>query len=217
MDSLFRQLPLSLGLTRTINIQSTTTTQKDFDLADSRGKHIILQKNCGDTTYTNSLGKELYILDFEDLRGRLDCSNLNKEKITRRCDYFIADKTDKSICVFSEITIAKDIYGLEIPIKNKKGNVQYQGGKIEKGQEQLLHSLKCVEKCLDLWAAIQSFNKKICLFSYKLSDTTIPEQNAFNSSLEFENDENGTQYPNKEIEGLGFEYRRIGYFPFKIS
>ncbi|MDO4764340.1 MAG: hypothetical protein Q4A00_08185 [Flavobacteriaceae bacterium] len=216
MDNLFKEkLRDSLNLNRDVTVNSTKTTNKEFGLKDKGGNSIVLSKNTGDASFHNSLGKELYILDFENLRNQLDCSIL--KNITKRCDYFIAEKEEKSICLFNEITTSKDIYGLTTFIKDKKGNVQYQGGKIEKGQKQLLHSLQCVEKCTDLWTEIQSFCKRICLFSYKLSDTSISEQNPFNLALSFENDENGVVYPNKEIEKLGFEYRRIGYIPFKIS
>ncbi|ATA92026.1 hypothetical protein CGC56_07555 [Capnocytophaga canimorsus] len=220
MDNLFQnELRTSLNLARkNIRVSSVSIAGEDFDLKDKRGNSIVLPKNTGDASFHNSLRKELYILDFEDLRNQFNpCAILDKGKITKRCDYFIAEKEGKSICIFNEITTSKDIYGLTTSIKDKKGNVQYQGGKIEKGQEQLLQSLQCVEKCTDLWTEIRSFSKRICLFSYKLSDTSISEQNLFNLALSFENDENGTVYPNKEIEKLGFEYRRIDYTPFKIS
>lgn len=219
MDNLFQNdLPKSLKLKRNVTVSNTKTTKKEFDLKDERGNSIVLPKNTGDASFHNSLGKELYILDFEDLRNQFNpCAILDKGNITKRCDYFIAEKEEKSICLFNEITTSKDIYGLTTSIKDKKGNVQYQGGKIEKGQEQLLQSLQCVEKCTHLWTEIQSFSKRICLFSYKLSDTSILEQNSFNKALIIESDENGTEYPNKEIEKLGFEYRRIGYIPFKLT
>lgn len=46
-----------------------------------------------------------------------------------------------------------------------------------------------------------------------------PAQVAFNRALMIENNisnEKGIQYAHKKIESLGFQYRRIGYIPFKI-
>lgn len=216
MDNLFEiELPKSLNLRRNISVRSQTTTQKEFDLEDKRNQNIILLKGSGDATYENTLGKELYILDFEHLRNQFNpCAILDNEGITKKCDYFITDK--ESICIFNEITTGNDIESLEKEIKNNKGDIEFKGGKFEKGQYQLLHSIKVVEKCSTIWNKISSFSTKICLFSYKLANSVIDEQNAFNRALEFENNE-GTIYSNSEIEELGFEYRRIGYVPFKIS
>ncbi|GIM56208.1 hypothetical protein CAPN006_06020 [Capnocytophaga canimorsus] len=205
MDNLFQnELRTSLNLARkNIRVSSVSITDEVFDLKDERGNSIVLPKNTGDASFHNSLGKELYILDFEDLRNQFNpCAILDKGKITKRCDYFIAEKQEKSICLFNEITSSQE---------------KYLTKKEDTAKQQLLHSLQCVERCTDLWTEIQSFSNRICLFSYKLSDTNIPEQKTFNIALSFENDENGTEYPNKEIEELGFEYRRIDYTPFKIS
>lgn len=205
MKNLFQnELPKSLNLSRNISVRSETTTQKEFDLEDKRQNNInILSKGQGDASYQNSLKKELYILDFENLRNQFNsCAILDNENITKRCDYFIADIQDESICIFNELTIIKEEYLTE---------------KENKAKEQLLHSLKCVEKCPDLWCKLNSFSTKICLFSYKIFNNNISVQNSFNKPLEIESDESGIQYPNEEIEELGFEYRRIGYTPFKIT
>lgn len=64
-----------------------------------------------------------------------------------------------------------------------------------------------------------SFEEKICLCSYKIHTSMPPAQVAFNRALMIENNisnEKGIQYAHKEIESLGFQYRRIGYIPFKI-
>lgn len=215
MDNLFQnELPKSLNLSRKISVRSQTTTQKEFDLEDKRNQNIILSKGSGYATYHNSLEKELYILDFENLRNQFSpYAILDNEGITKKCDYFITDK--ESICIFNEITTGNDIDSLEKEIKNKKGDIEFEGGKFEKGQYQLLHSIKVVEKCSTIWNKISSFSTKICLFSYKLT-SSINAQNAFNRALEFENNE-GIVYSNPEIEKLGFEYRRIGNTHFKIT
>lgn len=203
MDNLFQnELPRSLNLNRSIRINSTSTKNKDFDLKDKSESGIVLPKGIGDASFHNSLEKEFYILDFENLRNKLNpCAILDDEKITKKCDYFIAEREGKSICIFNEITSSQE---------------KYLTKKEDTAKQQLLHSLKCVEKCPDLWTEIQSFNERICLFSYKLSNAGAPAQNAFNKALEFENNE-GIIYSNEEIERLGFKYKRIGYMPFKIS
>lgn len=218
MDKLFQnELPKSLNLSRkNISVRSEITTQKEFDLEDKRQNNInILSKGQGDASYQNSLKKELYILDFENLRNQFNsCAILDNENITKRCDYFITDR--ESICVFNEITTGKSIESFKKKIKNKKGKIEFREGKFEKVQYQLLHSIKVVQKCSIIWDKISSFSTKIGLFSYKLENSIIDEQKAFNRALEFENNE-GTIYSNSEIEKLGFEYRRIGYMPFKIT
>lgn len=217
MDNLFQnELPKSLNLSRkNISVRSETTTQKEFDLENESKLNIILSKGSGDATYQNLLEKELYILDFENLRNQFNsCIILDNEKITKKCDYFITDR--ESICVFNEITTGKSIESLKKKIKNKKGEIEFREGKFEKAQYQFLHSIKVVQKCSIIWDKISSFSTKIGLFSYKLENSTIDEQKAFNRALEFENNE-GTIYSNSEIEKLGFEYRRIGYMPFKIT
>lgn len=197
MGDLFKnKLPESLNLTRKIAIFSEKTKNSEFDLTDNRGKTMILQKGDGDATYENSLGNELYILDFENLRNQFNpCAILDNQKITKKCDYFIADETDKSICIFNEITSSQEKY------LTKKENT---------AKQQLLHSLECVKKCEKLWSQITSFKRKICLFSFKMPNGNNV-QNAFNRPFK------QGQVPNKEIEELDFEYRRIDYTPFKIS
>lgn len=197
MDNLFQNvLPESLNLSRSISVRSVITTQKEFDLEDKRNQNIILSKGSGDATYQNSLEKELYILDFENLRNQFNpCAILDNQNITRRCDYFIAESQNKTICIFNEITITADSY-----LTNKE----------ETAKIQLLHSLKTINKCSVLWEEVNSFAKKVCLFSFKT--TKVDEmQEAFNRPLK------EGQIPNEEIEKLGFEYRITGYVPFKIS
>lgn len=198
MDNLFQNvLPTSLNLSRKINIKSETTTQKEFDLKDKRNQNIILSKSSGDATYLNSLEKELYILDFENLRNQFNpCAILDNEKITKRCDYFIAERYNKTICIFNEITNTEE---------------RYLSKKEETAKNQLLHSLKTINKCSILWKELNSFTKKVCLFSFKTTTKVNEMQKAFNRPLK------EGQIPDEEIEKLGFEYRRIGNTHFKIT
>ena len=197
MDNLFKkELRDSLNLTREIIPFSEKTKNSEFDLTDNRKQTMILQKGNGDATYENSLGRELYILDFENLRSQFNpCAILDNQKIIKRCDYFIAEKEEKSICIFNEITSSQE---------------KYLTKKEDTTKQQLLHSLECVKKCENLWSEITNFKHKVCLFSFKIPNGN-EVQNAFNRPLK------EGQIPNEEIEELGFEYRRIDYTPFKIS
>ena len=220
MDNYFeKELPQSLGLSRKINLKKEVTYQKKFYLTDDDDDTSILKNfETGKASYINSLEYCLYILHFENYKKQINnCAILRSEKITRMCDYFIIDTKNK-VCILNEISSGKDFENLERPIED------FVGGKSEKVQDQLLHSLKTLKKCDTLWSIISKAEEKICLFSYKIS----PKKNlfintvtrAFNRFSEIELDissEKGIQYSNENIEDLGFEYRRIGYTPFKIS
>lgn len=198
IDNLFQNdLPKCLNLNRNIRINSTSTKDKDFDLKDKSGSGIVLPKGTGDASFHNSLEKEFYILDFENLRNKLNpCAILDNEKITKKCDYFIAEREGKSICIFNEITSSQE---------------KYLTKKEDTAKQQLLHSLKCVEKCSSLWDELNLFKRKICLFSFKTGTNGNDITRTFNRPFK-----EGV-VPNEEIEELGFEYRRTGYMPFQIS
>jgi hypothetical protein len=219
MDNYFeKELPQSLGLNRNINLKKEVTYQKKFDLTDDDGTSILKNFETGKASYINSLEFCLYILHFENYKKQINnCAILRDEKITRMCDYFIIDTKNK-VCILNEISSGKDFENLGKPIED------FVGGKSEKVQDQLLHSLKTLKKCDTLWSIISKAEERVCLFSYKIleeSNNLIKDiTGAFNRPLKVEEElsnETGIKYSNKNIEDLGFEYRRIGYTPFKIS
>ena len=220
MDNYFeKELPQSLGLNRKINLKKEVTYQKEFYLTDDDDDTSILKNfETGKASYTNSLEFCLYILHFENYKTQINnCKVIKDEKITRMCDYFIID-TKHKVCILNEISSGKDFENLEKPIEG------FVGGKSEKVQDQLLHSLKTLKKCDTLWSIISKAEERVCLFSYKiLEESNNPIKDitgAFNRPLKVEEElsnETGIKYSNKNIEELGFEYRRIGYIPFKIS
>ena len=221
IDNLLQQtLPQALNLQRNVRIRKEITQTTFFDLTDDeRETKIVLEKGLGKATYTNLQRKELYIIDFEDYKKQLNnCAVLQQNKLTRQCDYLIFDTT-QTVCILNEITSGSSFQNLQKEIK--KGNeVEFSGGKFEKVQQQLLHSLRTLYLSDEISKLLLSFEEKICLCSYKIHTSKMPPaQVAFNRALMIENNisnEKGIQYAHKEIESLGFQYRRIGYIPFKI-
>lgn len=189
-----------------VQIKEEQTTGTSFDLQD--GSPYISANGSGKVSFGNPQGHNISVLGYDDyirkLPGKFGTGRM-------RCDFIIEDKVS-GIIVLDEITsTGNGIKGHTKPIKNRKnGKVHYQGGKLEKAQQQLLDTLQTLCEVKEIDCHFKKYNKKICLCSYKLCSSNVQSINntltAFNQGVVMTD---GMKLSKKDIESLGFEYRRV--------
>lgn len=186
---------------------------REFDLDDSFC--FVMEKGQGKASFINDNGP-LKILCYEDFIKQCKKPRSFAEG-RKRCDFILCHDSVGGSFVLNEITSAYgDESNLTLPIL--KGNPPYPGGKNQKVVDQFVYTLDTLLQVPDIRAKIESYNRKICVMSYKvflcnndLIDKTIAAAYSYRNVESLETQGAGAIIAEKRINDLGFEYRRISH------
>lgn len=185
----------------------------EFDLDDSCC--FVLEKGRGKASFHNENGS-LKVLCYENFINQCKRPKSFAEG-RKRCDFILCHDSSGGSFVLNEITSAYgDERNLELPIL--RGNPQYPGGKNQKVVDQFVHTLTTLLEIPDIRTKINSYNRKMCLMSYKVFpcnseviDKTLAAAYSYRKIESLETQGDGAIIEEKRINELGFEYRRISH------
>ena len=115
------------------------------------------------------------------------------------------------------------------PIIDKKTkNIRFPGGKYEKVEAQLAHTLCTLQAVPTIKAFVETFSRKVCLMSYILLSPEEEKKDISGAMRAFsvrykqvearETGEDGALLVNPNLNAKGFEYRRISHeYSFRLE
>lgn len=198
------------------------TVATDFDLDDGQVVSV-LPIGSGKFSFHGTVSDDVAIAAYDHfvnqcvappsfLRGRM------------KCDYLLIREGVQGLSLLLEITSGLgSSAALHTPIlDNRKEQVRYPGGKYEKVEDQLSHSLQDLLSVPEISAFLMTQPNRICLMSYKIiphTDSDYLMKHPFERYLLVESEEtkdNGAVISCTAIEDQGFEFRRICH-PYVFS
>lgn len=196
-----------------VNLKFDQIDESEFDLDDSCC--FVVEKGRGKASFINE-NSTLKVLCYEDFIKQCKKPKYFAEG-RKRCDFILCHDSVGGSFVLNEITSAYGDEGnLALPII--KGNPPYPGGKNQKVIDQFVHTLDTLLEVPDLRKKINSYNRKVCLMSYKvfpydngLIDKTLAAAYSYREIESLETQNEGAIIEEKRINELGFEYRRISH------
>lgn len=193
-----------------------TCTEEEFDLEESLANPIVA-KGSGKAAFVNIQGG-VNIFAYD----RFICSCKRPQSFARglkRCDFVISSpQAEETVCL-CELTSSNtgSVEGLNKPIPNNKGDIEYEGGKYEKVEDQLSISLQTMMAVPAMAIDMNRRKRKICLMAYRIYEPPTTENPMIRPQTRYqkleteETKEQGAIVSCPRIEALGFEYRRINH------
>ena len=193
---------------------------RSFDLYDKSNPPIV---PAGKGQLSVNTSEDVDILEYEKFinscKAPRSFSNGRK-----RCDYLMTTHTTNSaVCLIEMTSATGSASKLSLPIRDKKGNVIYPGGKTEKVEDQLSQSLQTMLTVPSIQSDFAARNRKICLMSYVVYPYTSLIERLRHPLMRFlgiesqEVGNDGAIISCPSIEAMGFEYRRISHsYAFKF-
>lgn len=202
------------GLGREVKIDEVHTTESRFDLSENDGVSVVAYGS-GYASFGNEPQRDIAVLDYE---GYIDkyAGKVLFHNGRGKCDCILESDAGMTIILDEITSSASGVENLQKPIHGRKN---YEGGKFEKVEHQLLVSLQTLRGVPEIAAHLDAQTKKVCLCSYKLytSEEMALIGNPVNvfsrgqTEAERQTGENGVKISSPEIEAMGFEYRRISH------
>lgn len=188
-----------------------------FDLDDSGVSPFpILPVGQGKASFDNTHG-ELEVINYEGFinQCKRPASFLQGRK---KCDYLMAHEDVEGAVLLLEITSATgNCQNLSKPIlyKDHDKGFQYPGGKNEKCEVQLSHSLRDLMSVTSIKDKLLSYRRRVCLMAYRVNLNAESQQlRSFQRYLRVESRETGSEgalLSSNSINVFDFEYRRISH------
>jgi len=227
IDLLKRDLPAYYGLHRAVvNVLSEDTRELRFDLADGQDTMIVAYRS-GNVSFERSSPAVMRVINYEAYLNGWAGTSFERGRL--RCDFIVYDAENKGVFILNEQTSTTvTVRNFLKPIVDKKTkNVRFPGGKYEKVEAQLAHTLCTLKAVPAIKAFVETFSRKVCLMSYILS----PEEEkkdvsgamrAFSVRYKQvearETGENGALLVNPALNAEGFEYRRVSHeYSFRLD
>ncbi len=197
-----------------ISVNEYSTYWTEFDLMDdANAQSPVCTKGKGNVTLQQKYGR-IDVLLYDDF-----CKKIQKPKTlaegVKHCDFVLTSSHSECVCLIELTSTLGSIAGLSLPIRNKRDEVVFSGGKYEKAEVQLSDSLRMLLAVPCIKADLESRKRKICLMAYRIfAYSSIDEQvkRPFSRYLHIESKmtgDNGAIIACPAIEQYGFEYRRI--------
>lgn len=214
---LSNDLPQAYGLKRkSVYVPMETTEALLFDL-DDKSESMIVGYGKGNASFRDDAGTMKRVVGYERYLNGL--SGTKFECGRKRCDFILYNQrgnADSFIVLNEQTSALGSVELLTKPIIDRRGNVVYPKGKYEKVEIQLAETLATLLSVRTIHDFVQEFHRKICLMSYKINprENVKPAQLAFSRYKSIESRETGEEgaiLSNKEINNMGFEYRRISH------
>lgn len=201
------------GLGREVTIDEVHTTESRFDLSENDGASVVAYGS-GYASFGNAPQSDIAVLDYEGYIDKYAGTAFQNGR--GKCDCILESDAGMTV-ILDEITSSSSgVENLQKPIHGRKN---YEGGKFEKVEHQLLVSLQTLKGVPEIAAHLDAQTKKVCLCSYKLY--TSEEMNLIGNPVsvfsrgqveaERQTGENGVKISSPQIEAMGFEYRRISH------
>lgn len=193
------------------------TSDETFDMQDAENS-IFVSYRSGNVSFQNSNHRLYEAVKYESFINAL--SGTAFERGRKRCDlilYDVAVATGHFFLLNEETSTLESTFNLCKPILNKKGDVQFNGGKYEKVEKQLEGSLETLLAVPSIARFINKYLRKVCLMSYVINRRTEDVVSARRTFSRYrmveakETGENGALLDCPPINNLGFEYRRISH------
>ena len=211
------------GITnKTVAVDCKKVSRADFDLKDMPSPFDVLSFGAGEFSLKGNNGS-LEVVHYEDFVNQ--CKKpLDFSCGRKRCDYILcsADDGNEKLqhVMLVEITSALgSVYNLRKPIIDKSGNVQFEGGKFEKGIVQLGESLRTLMDVPKIDSFFCGFENKQCLLSYRikpydneLTKISRPKKERYLKIEAAETQGKGAVLADKLINRYGFTFRRLGSY-----
>lgn len=228
IDLLKNDLPAYYGLHRTVvNIPSVSTRNLCFDLVDGQDAMIVAYRS-GNVSFERSSSTVIQVINYETY---LNCwAGTSFERGRLRCDFIIYDAEKKGIFILNEQTSTTgSIRNFLKPIIDKKTkNIRFPGGKYEKVEAQLAHTLCTLQAVPTIKSFVETFSRKVCLMSYILLSPEEEKKDVSGAMRAFsvrykqvearETGEDGALLVNPSLNAEGFEYRRISHeYSFRLE
>lgn len=227
IDLLKHDLPAYYGLHRAVvNIPSESTRDLCFDLIDGQDAMIVAYRS-GNVSFERSSSTSIQVINYETYLNGWTGTSFERGRL--RCDFIIYDAESKGIFILNEQTSTTgNVRNFLKPIIDKKTkSIRFPGGKYEKVEAQLAHTLCTLQAVPAIKAFMETFSRKVCLMSYIL----FPEEEkkdvsgamrAFSVRYKQvearETGENGALLVNSSFNAEGFEYRRISHeYSFRLE
>jgi hypothetical protein len=189
------------------NVPCKKVEENLFELKDEEDNCVVEEGN-GNVRYVNSGSEPVFVVHYEQYINQFPSRFLQNRK---KCDFLLFDQAG-SFIILNELTISKSE-------ANLSKQDQHTGlSKSERAEKQLINSLNDLREVDSINQWIEKRERKICLFAYKIPESSRPEINnarlAFNRPLLNEAKETqgvGAELSSKEIEDFGFRYFRLCY------
>ena len=228
IDLLKNDLPAYYGLHRTvINIPSESTRNLCFDLVDGQDAMIVAYRS-GNVSFERSSSTVIQVINYETYLNSWAGTSFERGRL--RCDFIIYDAENKGIFILNEQTSTTgSIRNFLKPIIDKKTkNIRFPGGKYEKVEAQLTHTLCTLQAVPTIKAFVETFSRKVCLMSYILLSPEEEKKDVSGAMRAFsirykqvearETGEDGALLVNPSLNAKGFEYRRISHeYSFRLE
>lgn len=208
------------GITnKNVSVDYRLVRDQEFDLKDMSSPFDVLPFGAGEFSLKGNDG-EMEIVHYEDFVNQCKKPRSLVEG-RKRCDYVLCSSAadDERHVLLVEITSASgNVENLKKPIFDKNGEVQFGGGKFEKGEQQLSVSLETLMDVPEIKAFVDGFADKQCLLSYRVlpkTAQTVSMPRPMRRYLDVEAKETrgkGAVLTNTVINGYGFTYRRLGSY-----
>lgn len=201
------------GLDRVVTIDEVHTTRSHFDLSENGGASVV-DYGSGYASFGNEDGCDIAVLDYEGYidkyAGTVFHNGMGK------CDCILESDAGMTVILDEITSSASGMENLQKPIHGRK---DYEGGKFEKVEHQLLVSLQTLGGVPEIAAHFEKQTKKVCLCSYKLYTSEemalignpVSVFGLGQAEAERQTGENGVKISSPQIETMGFEYRRISH------
>lgn len=199
------------GLGRVVTIDEVHTTASRFDLSENGGASVV-GYGSGYASFGNESKSDIAVLDYEGYIDKYAGTVFYDGR--GKCDCILESEAGMTV-ILDEITSSSNgVENLQKPIHGRKN---YEGGKFEKVEQQLLVSLQTLKGVPEIAAHLDAQTKKVCLCSYKLYTSEdmamignpVSVFSCGQAEAERQTGENGVKISSPQIEAMGFEYRRI--------
>lgn len=147
-----------------------------FEIKDKEDT-IVQYTGHGVSVLNNKLNVNVEIIDFEDFMNQFDDTPAGIED---RCDFIINPIAGYDVIVFNELTETKSRY-IHPFVQPTTG--EEREGKLNYAKGQLKSSIERFYICDNF---LDNYGRKVALFSYKLTDTDMPNNPAMMSMKAFQ-------------------------------